>query len=75
MIADHVLLERAAPLAEADARLADRAREAVDPAVALVPDAWLGDDPGGRRAELAAFLHARLEAPRAFVEEAERARP
>jgi hypothetical protein len=75
MIADHVLLERAAPLAEADARLADRAREAVDPAVALVPDAWLGDDPGGRRGELAAFLHARLEAPRAFVEEAERARP
>jgi hypothetical protein len=74
MIAEHVLLEAAGPLAEADARLADRAREAVAPAVAAVPDAWLGDDPPGARDDLVRFLEARLRAPRAFVEEAERAR-
>jgi HipA-like protein len=75
LIADHVLLPCAGPIAEADDRLAERAREAVAGAAALMPDEWLGDDPGGRRADLAAFLTARLEPPRAFVEEAERARP
>jgi hypothetical protein len=74
-IAEHVLLPFAEPIAAADQRLADRAQDAVDGAAALVPDAWLGDDPAARRADLAAFLSARLQAPRDFVEEAERARP
>jgi hypothetical protein len=74
-IADHVLLPFAEPIAAADERLADRARQLVDASAALVPDEWLGDDPAARRADLAAFLHARLEPPRDFVQEAERARP
>jgi hypothetical protein len=73
-IAEHVLLGRAGPLADADARLAPRAAAAVDAAAARVPDDWLGPDPPARRADLVAFLHARLAAPRAFPEEAERAR-
>jgi hypothetical protein len=74
-IADHVLLGVAGPIAEADERLAARAAAAVDAAAALVPDTWLGEDAAARRADLAAFLHARLRPPRTFVEEAERARP
>jgi hypothetical protein len=73
-VAEHVLLPAAGPLAAADARLAERAQQAVASAAALVPDTWLGDDPAARREDLAAFLRARLQAPRAFVEEAERAR-
>jgi hypothetical protein len=73
-IADHVLLAAAGPLATADARLAERAQGAVTRAAELVPDTWLGDDAAARREDLAAFLRARLQAPRAFVEEAERAR-
>jgi hypothetical protein len=45
----------------------------VDTAVALAPDEWLGPDPAGRRADLAGFLRARLEAPRPFVGELQRA--
>jgi hypothetical protein len=74
-VADHVLLSAAASIAEADERLAGRAAEAVDASAALVPDTWLGERPAARREDLAAFLHARLQAPRTFVEEAERARP
>jgi hypothetical protein len=74
MLADHVLLPVAGPLAEADERLAERALTAVDGAAALVPDDWLGSDPGDARAGLRAFLERRLAAPRIFVEEAERAR-
>jgi hypothetical protein len=73
-VADHVLLAAAEPIAAADARLAERARDAVTSAAALVPDSWLGSDPASRRDDLAAFLHARLQAPRVFVEEAERVR-
>jgi hypothetical protein len=73
-IADHVLLPAAEPITAADERLADRALRAVPGAAALVPDGWLGADPAARRADLTAFLQARLQAPRAFVEEAERAR-
>jgi hypothetical protein len=64
----------AGPIAQADERLAERAAAAVDAVAALVPDGWLGADPQGRRADLVAFLHGRLQAPRPFVEEAERAR-
>jgi hypothetical protein len=74
MLADHVLLPVAGALAEADERLAERARAAVEGAVALVPDDWLGPDPGSARAGLRGFLERRLAAPRSFVEEGERAR-
>jgi hypothetical protein len=74
-VADHVLLACAGPVVEADARLARRAQTAVDAAVALVPEAWLGEDPGARRDDVKAFLYARLQVPRAFAEEADRARP
>jgi hypothetical protein len=74
MLADHVLLPVAGPLAEADERLAAPALAAVEGAAALVPGEWLGPDPEGRRGELRAFLERRLAAPRRFVEEAERAR-
>ena len=74
-IADHVLLAFAEPIATADERLAERAQDAVAGAAALVPDDWLGDAPTARRADLVGFLRARLEEPREFVEEAERARP
>jgi hypothetical protein len=74
MLADHVLLPVAGPLAEADERLAAPALAAVEGAAALVPGEWLGPDPEGRRGDLRAFLERRLAAPRRFVEEAERAR-
>jgi hypothetical protein len=65
-IRDHVLLPVAASVLEADARLAGRA----DPAAAgaLVPADWADG------AVYAEFLTRRLAAPRAFAEEAERAR-
>jgi hypothetical protein len=73
-IRDHVLLGRAGPIAEADARLAATAASAVSSSVALVPDQWLGDAPEARRADFEAFLTRRLGAPREFVQEAESAR-
>jgi hypothetical protein len=73
-ISDHVLLARAGSIADADDRLAERAQGAIGGAAELVPDEWLGEDPAGRRADLVAFLTARLESPRSFVEEAEHAR-
>ena len=50
------------------AGLAERLPD-VDALVALVPEDWVGD-----RAPYAEFLRRRLAAPRAFAEEAERAR-
>jgi hypothetical protein len=73
-IADHVLLGAAGSLHEADQRLAEPAQAALATAVALVPEVWLGDDPSGRRDDLAGFLTERLRGPRAFVDEAEEAR-
>ena len=73
-IADHVLLGAAGSLSAADERLAERAQAAAGAAVALVPEDWLGDDPSGRRSDLAGFLTERLRARRAFVDEAEEAR-
>lgn len=75
MIRDHVLLEVAGPLAAADERLAPAARSAGERAVALVPDAWLGDDPDASRREFLEYFDARLRSPRGFVQEAENARP
>src|SRR4051812_34907915 len=65
-IRDHVLLPAAASVLEADARLAPRADPG--PAAALVPSEWADGDAYGE------FLARRLEAPRDFAEEAERAR-
>jgi hypothetical protein len=73
LLAEHVLLPVAGPLAAADERLAERARGAIDEAVGLAPDSWLGPDPAARRADLAGFLRERLDAPRPFVEDLERA--
>jgi len=73
MLAEHVLRPAAGSLEAADERLAERALRAIDDVVALAPEAWLRPDPGARRADLAGFLRTRLEAPRPFVEELERA--
>jgi hypothetical protein len=68
-IRDHVLLPYAAPIAEADARLAGRLdRPALEGIAGLVPDGWAGGSP------YAEHLLRRLEAPRAWVEEADGAR-
>ena len=73
-VADHVLLHAAGDLEQADERLADRAERAFEDAVDLVPADWLGPEPGRRREDLLGFFAQRLEAPRAFVREAENAR-
>jgi HipA-like protein len=65
-IRDHVLLPVAGPLAEADARLAPQMRPA--DAAALVPPRWADGAP------YAEHLERRLAEPRAWVEEADRAR-
>jgi hypothetical protein len=65
-IRDHVLLPAAGSVAEADARLAPLARPA--DAAALVPSEWADGAP------YAEHLQRRLEEPRAWVEEADRAR-
>jgi hypothetical protein len=74
-IRDHVLLGRAGPIADADARFAAAAAAAVPAAVAAVPDEWLDGSPEVRRADFEAFLTERLAEPRQFVQEAEDARP
>jgi hypothetical protein len=74
LVRDHVLLPRAASIAEADERLAGAADAAIGASVALVPDGWLGERPAQRRADFEAFLRARLEQPREFVTEIEGAR-
>ena len=64
-IRDHVLLPEAGSIAAADERLASRADTAV---AGLVPADWADGDLYGE------FLTRRLEAPRTWAEEAERAR-
>jgi hypothetical protein len=75
LIREHVVLPQAGPIAAADERLSAAAEAALEGAVARVPDDWLGERPAERRADFAGFLRDRLQAPREFVEEAERARP
>jgi hypothetical protein len=75
VITDHVALAQAGPIADADERLAAAAAQAAEGAVSRVPAEWLGERPDERRADFLAFLVRRLDPPRAFVEEAERARP
>jgi hypothetical protein len=79
-IKDHILLKFADALEEADAAMAARlTRELVNEIVALVPEAWLAADaafatPAKARDAYVQHLTRRLQAPRAFVEEARRAR-
>jgi hypothetical protein len=71
-IAEHVLLPFAGPIGAADGRLAPLVnRDVLQEIVAAIPDDWLeGDDPQ----VYVNYLLGRLEEPRAFVGEAERAR-
>jgi hypothetical protein len=74
-IRDHVLLPCAGSVLEADERLAPVLDgETLAAITSLIPDEWLGDEPGARRAAYVDYLSARLSEPRAFAEEAERAR-
>jgi hypothetical protein len=79
-IRDHVLLPFASSITAADARLAPMIGPAVlGTLTAAIPDDWLPaeaglPDPDAHRRAYVDYLVARLEAPRAFVEEAERAR-
>jgi hypothetical protein len=69
-VKDHVLLGFADRLAEADAAMAARLpRAVIEEVVALVPEDWAAERDAYTR-----YLTARLEPPRAFVEEAIRAR-
>jgi len=71
-IRDHILLPFADALREADARMTGRITpQVIDGIVAQIPEDWLGDTP---RAAYAAHLTRRLAPPRAFLEEAVRAR-
>jgi len=80
LIKDHVLLPFASRLAEADAQFAAAlAPEVLARIVGLIPDAWLEDDagfanPAAHRDAYLDYLQQRLTAPRAFNEEAIRAR-
>jgi hypothetical protein len=79
-IRDHVLLPFAGSIEDADERHAARMDEALlVELVEALPDSWLPVDPaagdaGDQRAAYVRYLLRRLEAPRSFVEEAERAR-
>jgi len=79
-IKDHILLKFASALDEADAAMSARVTPAlIQEVVALIPDSWLEGDkafaePAQARHAYAQHLTRRLAAPRAFLEEAKRAR-
>ena len=79
LIKDHVLLPFASALPQADALMTSLlSADVLRRIVALIPDSWLGDEPAfaSRAAHREAYRHyltRRLEAPRAFASEAERA--
>jgi hypothetical protein len=79
-IRQHVLLPYAGSIEAADSRHAGRIDEAtVTELVAVLPDAWLPDDAvigdaAAQRRAYVRYLMRRLEAPRPFVEEADRVR-
>jgi hypothetical protein len=83
LIAQHVLLPYAGSIADADARLADRAAGAFGDAIAEVPREWLARDADAdapadadaRAGEIERFFGERLADRTAWLEEAERARP
>ncbi len=80
LIKDHVLLRFASALADADARMVARLTpEGIAAIVELIPDEWLAAEPSfadrrDHREAYVQYLSMRLRAPRAFVEEAVRAR-
>lgn len=77
LIKDHALLPFAGPIAEADAALRPRLTvDALEAAVALLPDEWLQDGaaPAELRAGYRRWLTDRLAASEVFVREAEDAR-
>ena len=80
LIKDHVLLPFAQELAAADAWMSPRLTlERIAAVVQLIPDAWLEDEPSftdkaAHREAYLRYLTRRLAAPRAFAEEAIRAR-
>jgi hypothetical protein len=79
-IKDHILLKFASALDDADAAMMARVTPAlIREVVELVPDAWLASDkafaePALARDAYVQHLSRRLTAPRAFLEEAKRAR-
>jgi hypothetical protein len=79
-IKDHILLRFASALREADATLATRITpDLIREVVTLVPDTWLAADSPFATTQAARdayvqHLSRRLQSPRAFVEEAVRAR-
>jgi hypothetical protein len=80
LIKDHVLLPFASELPQADQAMAAALTvDVIGAIVALIPDDWLEDDPlfadkAAQRDAYRAYLVNRLQAPRAFFEEALRAR-
>jgi hypothetical protein len=69
LIKDHVLLKSATRLEDVDAALAGvLSEDAIDGVLAMVPDAWLTE--GASRDTYRSYLLARLDPPRAFVQEA-----
>jgi hypothetical protein len=75
LIAQHVLLPYSGSIAEADARLADPAADAVGAAIEAVPRAWLDAEADAPSAEIARFFSERLADRAPWLEEAEHARP
>ena len=79
-IKDHVLLPKAGSLIEADRRLEDRITVSdLWAVVGNIPDEWLEHDEGigdaeAQRDAYMTYFKKRLEAPRPFIEEAERCR-
>jgi hypothetical protein len=79
-VRDHVLLPFAGPIEAADGRLAPLVSDDLLVSILdLVPEAWLAqqpafDSPAAERRAYVDYLQQRLVAPRAFAEEAERAR-
>lgn len=78
-VQDHVLLPLARELRQADAELAPQLTPAlIERVVGLLPDAWLGDEPGFADAQAlrrgyADYLQRRVAERAGFVEEAVRA--
>jgi hypothetical protein len=73
LIASHVLLGKAAAIRDVDAAMAGALTPtALERITSMIPDDWLGA--GETPADYARYLETRLSAPRAFVEEAARAR-
>ena len=79
-IADHVLLRWASEVREVDTELAAMLTpDAIARVIDLIPESWLGDEPrfatvNEHRAGYRDYLMQRLESPRAWMEDAVRAR-